>query len=126
MPAGDYYLNKFNGASIDEKIFTAVPTKAIGFDQYLNPVMLDVSLSTHTHSYYLPYTGAFGNIDLGANMLTVDTTTFVVDIYTHSVGIGTPAPQARLHLKDESLTNTLVMLDRYSNNTAAPTLICPP
>ena len=56
MPAGDYYLNKFNGSSIDEKIFVAQFGKALSFDVSLNPVMLDVSLASHTHAY-LPLSG---------------------------------------------------------------------
>ena len=42
MPAGDYYLNKFNGSSIDEKVFLAQANKALGFDWGLHPVMLSV------------------------------------------------------------------------------------
>ena len=70
MASGDYYLQKNNGTTIDEKIFTAVSGKAIGFDASLNPVMLDVSLIGHTHSDFVPYTGAIASVDLGSNSLT--------------------------------------------------------
>jgi hypothetical protein len=70
MASGDYYLQKNNGTTIDEKIFTAVAGKAIGFDASLDPVMLDVSLSTHKHSIYVTYTNANDNVDLGTYSLT--------------------------------------------------------
>ncbi len=43
MTIGDYYLSKSNGTSFDEKIFTAVSGKVLGFDSNQNPIMLDIS-----------------------------------------------------------------------------------
>ena len=59
MPAGDYYLNKFNGSSIDEKVFLAQANKALGFDWGLHPVMLSVVNATAMYANYIPkYDGA--------------------------------------------------------------------
>ena len=93
-PSGTYYLQKFNGTAFDEKTVTAVSGRALGFDASLNPVMFDVSLSTHTHSTFVPYTGSTSNFDLGPNSLTVDTNTLFVDSVNHNVGIGTVTPLA--------------------------------
>lgn len=48
---------------------------------------------------YVPYTGATGAVDLGANNLTVDTNTLFVDATNNRVGIGTTSPSAPVHLK---------------------------
>lgn len=68
MAAGDYYLQKNNGASFDEKIFTAVSGRVLGFDAGLNPVLLDVSLATHTHSYLPLAGGTMANTTVVTNM----------------------------------------------------------
>ena len=59
MPAGDYYLNKFNGSSIDEKIFIAQANKVLGFDNQLNPIMISVAYVTAMNADYIPkYNGS--------------------------------------------------------------------
>lgn len=103
MAAGDYYLSKSNGTSFDEKIITAVSGRVIGFDASLNPVMLDVSLSTHTHSGYIPYTGGTSNVNLGVHNLTVDTNTLFVDSVNHRVGIGTTSLLSNLQVGSGSI-----------------------
>jgi hypothetical protein len=49
-------------------------------------------------STYVPYTGATGDVDLGANNLTVDTNVLFVDAINNRVGIGTTAPTSSLHI----------------------------
>ena len=59
MPAGDYYLNKFNGSTIDEKIFVAQANKVLGFDNQLNPIMISAAYVTFLNADYIPkYNGS--------------------------------------------------------------------
>jgi hypothetical protein len=45
---------------------------------------------------YVPYTGATGAVNLGANNLTVDTNVFFVDATNNRVGLGTASPNNTL------------------------------
>ncbi|KKL08800.1 hypothetical protein LCGC14_2572240, partial [marine sediment metagenome] len=56
---------------------------------------------------YVPYTGAFKNVDLGANNLSVDTNVLFVDSNTDRVGIGTSSPQQKLEVNGVILNNDL-------------------
>ena len=62
MASGDYYLQKNNGTTIDEKIFTAVADKAIGFDASLNPVMLDLPSTTSINNWNAASNAIFGGV----------------------------------------------------------------
>jgi len=112
MAAGDYYLQKNNGTTIDEKKITAVAGKALGFDTSLNPVMLDVSLVGHTHSNYVPYTGATADLYLGAHSFSVNGGTFTVNKNNNCVGINTNNPQYALDIYTP-LGNTLMASFTY-------------
>jgi hypothetical protein len=98
MASGDYYLQKNNGTTLDEKIFTAVSGKALGFNAALNPVMLDVSLVGHTHSNYVPYTGATADLYLGPHSFSVNGGTFTVNKNNNCVGINTTNPNTALEV----------------------------
>ena len=95
MASGDYYLQKNNGTTIDEKIFTAVAGKAIGFDASLNPVLLAVSLIGHTHTGYLTGTlstyciPVMGPTSLINSRLYDDGTTFQIGLSNTIGGTGT-------------------------------------
>lgn len=54
-----------------------------------------IALTSNLASY-VPYTGATGAVNLGANNLTVDTNTFFVDATNNRVGIGTATPNNAL------------------------------
>lgn len=66
MVTGDYYFNKNNGSSIDEKKLLAESGKVLGFDSGLNPVMLT-----------LP----------SASLLSVPFTTQTSIVVTHNFGV---------------------------------------
>lgn len=59
---------------------------------------------------YVPYTGATGNVNLGANNLTVNTNVLHVDATNSRVGIGTTNPAVLLHVSDytSSLHSSLI------------------
>jgi len=92
---------KGNGTSItfDSKIYQE------------HTVALDNVLGTNTgdssgHTALIPYTGATGNVNLGANNLTVDTSTLFVDATTKKVGIGTTTPAQKLDVSGNININT--------------------
>ena len=53
---------------------------------------------------FVPYVGATKNVDLGANNLTVDSTTLHVDSSADRVGIGTSTPDTLLDVKGGDIT----------------------
>jgi len=68
-------------------------------------------------STYVPYTGATGAVNLGANNLTVDTNVLFVDATNDRVGIGTTTPARRLEIFADGLvsgTNDQIRLTSQS------------
>lgn len=72
----------------------------------------------------VPYTGATTTLNLGANNLVVDTSVLYVDATTDEVGMGTVAPDARLHisgnieaLKLEAATDTRLRIKSSTTGT---------
>ncbi len=59
----------------------------------------------------VPYTGATGNVDLGANNLIVDTDTLYVDSDTGNVGIGTDSPTEKLEVDGNVKADTGIFDD---------------
>ena len=72
-------------------------------------------------TYYIPYSGATGNINLGSNNLTVDTNTIFVDSVNHRVGIGTVTPTATLHSTGILSANSGYENSVYINPTISQT-----
>lgn len=66
-------------------------------------------------SGYVPYTGATGDVDLGANDLMVDTDTLFVNSINHRVGIGTKDPSKLLEVRGQSkfISETFPVIDIF-------------
>ncbi|MBU4348680.1 hypothetical protein KJ671_04235 [Patescibacteria group bacterium] len=58
---------------------------------------------------YVPYTGATSNVDLGANNFKINNSVFFVNSTNGRVGIGTAAPDANLHILEDSPADIIVM-----------------
>jgi hypothetical protein len=77
--------------------------KVFDFDKNINDYLPTATAS----STYVPYTGATGAVNLGANNLTVDTNTLFVDATNARVGIGTTTPSSLLHISSGSATTSI-------------------
>lgn len=84
--------NDGDEANIDANNLTADRT-------YTLPDATGTIALTSDLSSYVPYTGAIGAVDLGANNLTVDTNTLFVDATNNRVGVGTISPSSQLTIK---------------------------
>lgn len=84
--------NDGDEANIDANNLTADRT-------YTLPDATGTIALTSDLSSYVPYTGATGAVDLGANNLTVDTNTLFVDATNNRVGVGTISPSSQLTIK---------------------------
>ncbi len=67
--------------------------------------LTDLDVGAINLSSYLTYTGAYKNIDLGSNNLTINVSTFFVNTNTSRVGIGTTTPLEKLQVNGNILAN---------------------
>jgi hypothetical protein len=95
--ATDMYVPNHSG-SHDAGIILNTPTKDTSI---VNKKYVDDSISAIPApdlSGLVPYTGATAAVDLGANNLTIDTTTFFVDSTNNIIGVGTSNPIYKLRI----------------------------